>query len=158
MLNESTIAWIRLLFASYRKVTGRVLWDSSWDELSDLNLALAVDGASCVIASHRSGEDPVLNYGNQAALALWEAGWGAFTSMPSRLTAEPVERSERERLLAEVTRNGFIDDYSGVRISTTGKRFLIHRATVWNVINEEDTCEGQAVIFSEWDAIPPGEG
>ena len=153
MLTETTIAWIRLLFASYRKATGRVLWESSWEELSDSELARAVDEAPCVIASHQTGDDPVLNYGNKTALRLWEASWEEFTAMPSRLTAEPLERAEREQLLAEVDANGFIDNYSGIRISRTGTRFQIHRATVWNVIDEEDGYEGQAVIFSEWDAI-----
>ena len=39
---------------------------------------------------------------------------------PSRLTAEPVAREERARLLDEVTRNGFIANYAGVRISSRG--------------------------------------
>jgi len=30
----------------------------------------------------------------------------------------------------------FSEGYRGVRISRTGKRFLIERATVWNVPNE----------------------
>ena len=155
MLTESTTAWIRLLFASYRRATGRVLWDPDWAGLPDDELARAVEEAPCVIASHRNGDDPVLNYGNNTALCLWEASWEEFTRMPSRLTAEPLERSERERLLAEVTSRGYIDNYSGIRISTTGKRFRIHRATVWNVMEEENTCVGQAVIFSDWEPLPP---
>ena len=57
--------------------------------------------------------------------------------MPSRLTAEAPDRAERARLLAEVTARGFIDDYSGVRISHTGPRFQIQRATVWNLTDDQ---------------------
>lgn len=57
--------------------------------------------------------------------------------MPSRLTAEAPNRAERARLLAEVTARGFIEDYSGRRISHTGQRFLIERATVWNLTDAE---------------------
>ena len=53
---------------------------------------------------------------------------------PSRLTAEAPNREERARLLAAVTTRGFIDDYSGIRISNTGRRFRIAQATVWNLL------------------------
>ena len=143
---------VRLLFSSFQKVTGRSL-DEAWDSLSDESLVDAFETAPRVIASHGTEEDPILNYGNRAALDLWEATREEFTALPSRQTAEPVERTERERLLREVTENGFIDDYSGVRISTKGKRFLIKRATVWNLIDEKGEYRGQAVVFSDWEAL-----
>jgi hypothetical protein len=141
---------IGLLRTSYLKVTGEELGGippSPNDPEETLH------EAPFVIASHGVEDDPILNYGNLTALRLWEASWEAFTSMPSRLTAEPVERSERERLLAAVTARGFIDDYSGIRISTSGKRFRIDRATVWNVVDEEDHYRGQAVIFRDWEFV-----
>jgi len=55
--------------------------------------------------------------------------WAELTRTPSRLTAEAPNREERARLLAAVTARGFIDDYSGVRISKSGRRFRIARAT-----------------------------
>ena len=58
----------------------------------------------------------MLTYGNQTALDLFEMEWDEFTSTPSRFTAETPERAERERLLNAVQANGFIDDYSGIRI------------------------------------------
>ena len=64
------------------------------------------------------------------------ADWEELTRTPSRLTAEAPNREERARLLETVTRLDFIDDYSGVRISKTGRRFKISRATVWNLISE----------------------
>jgi hypothetical protein len=70
--------------------------------------------------------------------------------MPSRLSAEPVNQQERERLLAKVTAQGFIDDYAGVRISKTGKRFLIQGAVVWNVVDEHGVYHGQAAWFKDW--------
>jgi hypothetical protein len=79
--------------------------------------------APFVVVSHGTEADPVLNYGNAAALALWEMSWEELTRTPSRLTAEAPNREERAKLLEAVTRRGFIDDYSGVRISKTGRRF-----------------------------------
>lgn len=106
--------------------------------------------ASFVLVSHGTQPDPVLNYGNQAALNLWEMSWDELTRTPSRLTAEAPNREERARLLEAVTRQGFIDDYSGVRISKTGRRFLITRATVWNLLTENHQPCGQAAMFDEW--------
>lgn len=142
-----------LLFHSYRKVTGRFLGDESWSVLDPTGLLTAMNSSPLVIASHGTEKDPVLNFGNRSALELWETDWGTFTSMPSRLTAEPVEQSERERLLHEVTTHGFIDNYSGIRISTTGKRFRIHQATVWNVIDPSENYLGQAVVFADYESV-----
>src|SRR5580698_6553024 len=95
-------------------------------------LAERIFNAPFVVVSHGTQADPILNYGNRAALALWEMSWEEFTRTPSRLTAEAPNREERARLLEAVTRQGFIDNYAGVRISKSGRRFEISRAIVWN--------------------------
>ncbi|MDB0055877.1 MEKHLA domain-containing protein [bacterium] len=79
--------------------------------------------------------------------------WEQFTSSPSRFTAAAPNREERARLLAEVTENGFIDNYSGVRISSSGKRFRIKQATVWNLSDPDGTPTGQAATFSHWESV-----
>jgi MEKHLA domain len=94
-----------------------------------------------------------LNYGNAAALALWEMPWDELTRTPSRLTAEAPNREERAKLLETVTARGFIDDYSGVRISKTGRRFKISRATVWNLLTEGGQPCGQAAMFDRWEFL-----
>ncbi len=103
-----------------------------------------------VVASHGLQEDPILNYGNQAALDLWEMGWRDFTQTPSRLTAEPINREERANMLDQAKTHGFIADYRGIRISRTGKRFLVDRATVWNLHDSMGNPLGQAATFSHW--------
>ena len=118
-----------------------------------LGLSKNIFHAPFVVVSHGTEADPVLNYGNAAALALWEMSWEELTSTPSRLTAEAPNREERARLLAAVTARGFIDDYSGVRISKTGRRFRIARATVWNLISENGRPCGQAAMFNRWEFL-----
>ena len=61
----------------------------------------------------------------------------------------PESRGAR-RLLAAVARRGFIDDYSGIRISKTGRRFRLAQATVWNLLAENDQPCSQAAMFSDW--------
>jgi hypothetical protein len=64
-----------------------------------------------------------------------------------------VQREERQRLLDCVRRQGYIDDYAGVRISATGKRFRIARASVWNLLDASGDSVGQAASFSAWEAV-----
>lgn len=103
-----------------------------------------------VVVSHLDSDDPIFCYGNRQALELWEMTWEQFTATPSRLTAEPVNREERTRMLRRVTARGFVDDYGGVRISRTGRRFVVERATVRNVVDGDGNRRGQAAAFSEW--------
>jgi len=140
----------RLIARSLKHWTGRALLAG---HLSPAELAEKVFNAPFVLVSHGVEADPVLNYGNATALKLWEMSWEELTQTPSRLTAEAPNREERARLLAAVTANGFIDDYSGIRISKTGRRFRIAQATVWNLIDESGGYRGQAAMFSDWEFL-----
>lgn len=106
-----------------------------------------MDEAELVILSHGTELDPILNYGNKRAKVLWEMDDQQFVSTPSRLTAEPMEREQRQALFREVTANGYVSNYTGIRISATGRRFYIEDAVVWNVIDEAGQYCGQAAAF-----------
>lgn len=115
--------------------------------------ARAIFHAPFVIVSHGIEADPILNYGNQLALELWEMDWEMLTKTPSRMTAEPVHRDERALLLKRTTENGYVDDYQGIRISSSGKRFRIDRAIVWNLLDATGSYAGQAATFSSWECL-----
>lgn len=132
---------------SFKKWTGRDLLPGND---SPVDLAENIFNAPFVVVSHGMQADPILNYGNRTALELWEMSWDEFTRTPSRLTAEAPRRDERARLLEAVARQGFIDNYSGIRISKSGRRFEISRAIVWNLVSETSEPCGQAATFSEW--------
>ncbi len=140
------VEWV---LRSHRRWTGRDLLVPA----PGADAAQAAWEAPFVLVSHGTEADPVLWYGNRMALDLWEMDWAAFTSTPSRFTAEAPFREERARLMAAVTARGFIDDYAGIRITRTGRRFRIHRATVWNVVDDSGAAAGQAATFSDWDWI-----
>ena len=106
--------------------------------------------APFVVVAHGTEADPLLNYGNRTAQELWQMSLPQFLGTPSRQTAEPVHRDERSALLDRTRRDGFIDDYSGIRISATGARFRIQQATVWNVIDSDERPIGQAAAFAQW--------
>ncbi len=146
-MNPQIIAHSECLVRSLKHWTGRDLTPGVADPRERARLLIE---APYVLVSHGTEADPILNYGNHAALRLWEATWDELTRMPSRLTAEAPNREERARLLERVTRDGFIADYSGVRISRAGRRFQISRATVWNLLTPENQPCGQAAMFDRW--------
>lgn len=145
--DPALICWSQLLLNSFRRWLGRDLIERQG---SVEEQATALYHAPFVVVSHGMEADPILNYGNQAALDLWELDWERFTKTPSRLTAEPVNQAERARMLAWAQERGFLADYRGVRISGTGKRFLVEQAIVWNVVDESGQQQGQAATFSRW--------
>ena len=148
--SESVIAHTQTIARSLNHWTGRNLLPGLFNPLG---LAKNVFAAPFVLVAHGTEADPVLNYGNAAALKLWEMSWEELTRTPSRLTAEAPNREERARLLAAVTERGFIDDYSGIRISKNGRRFRIAQETVWNLLDERGNFSGQAAMFSRWEFL-----
>ncbi|MEX5220097.1 MAG: MEKHLA domain-containing protein [Nitrospiraceae bacterium] len=143
----SVAEWCRTLLSSYRHWTGSELIEPSADGARRVQ---ALFFAPFVLVSHGIEHDPVLNYGNRMALDLWEMSWDELTATPSRLTAEPINRMERERILEEARTRGHIANYRGVRISKSGRRFMIEHAVVWNVVDSTGRRIGQAATFSEW--------
>ncbi|CAM5766683.1 MEKHLA domain-containing protein [Labrys miyagiensis] len=103
----------------------------------------------CVLA-HNTAHDPIFIYGNKAVQRCFEYDWEELTSLPSRLSAELPNREERQRLLDIVKRQGFISDYSGVRIAKSGRRFVIENAVVWELLDAEGRRQGQAAMFASW--------
>lgn len=138
---------VDLLRRSLRHWTGRDLVDQV---RAPSEVARWIWEAPFVVLSHGCEADPILSYGNRAALDLFELSWAELTRLPSWLTAESPERGERARLLERVMTQGYIDDYAGVRVSRTGRRFLIEGATVWNLIETDGRLVGQAATFSRW--------
>jgi MEKHLA domain len=142
-----TVSHSLCVVRSFKKWTGRDLLPGNH---SPEELAAKVFEASFIVVSHGMQPDPILNYGNQAALDLWEMSWDEFIRTPSRLTAEVIKREERAKLMEIVTRQGYFENYSGIRVSKTGRRFEISGATIWNLISESGESAGQAATFSQW--------
>ena len=140
------IRWSQILAQSYRQLLGKELSPSNTPE----ELAKALFHAPFVIVSHGTQADPIFNYGNQTALQLWSLSWEELTKTPSRLSAEPVNREDRAVMLEQAAKQGYIDNYRGVRISSTGRRFSIQQAVIWNLKDECDRPCGQAATFARW--------
>ena len=148
--SDPTNAQLTLIADSFRRLTQRAL------VATDSALRQALWHADAAILAHGTENDPIFFYGNRRALELFEMSFEDFTQLPSRFSAEPLEREARAQLLARVSRDGYIDDYAGVRISASGRRFMIHGAVVWNLIDEQGALHGQAATFSRWSLLDQG--
>ena len=143
--------WTQLLLDSFRHWTKRELIERHGSPVEQARLLFETP---FILVSHGVQNDPILNYGNRSALLLWEMNWDQLTTTPSRLTAESINQSERAQMLHQATQRGFIDDYRGIRISKTGRRFLVKHAIVWNVLDADLIKHGQAATFSDWSYLP----
>jgi MEKHLA domain len=139
------------LIQSFQHWTGRGLIASIAP--SQELLAQALFEASFVVISHGTEADPIFNYGNRQALALWELDWQAFTQLPSRRSAAPGEQEDRAKLLAEAKQKGYISDFRAIRTSSTGRQFWIENVILWDVLDEQQQPIGQAATFAQWQFI-----
>jgi hypothetical protein len=133
---------IALIAESFARLLGRPLVAPGDDP------AVALWDAPLAIVAHGAEDDPLFFFGNRAALARFETTVAEFVGMPSRHSAEAPLREERQALLDRVARDGFIDDYAGIRISARGLRFPIRDAVVWNLVDGQGRCHGQAAAFA----------
>lgn len=140
-----------LLASSYRQVVGEPLREGGIAD-GDTARWLYEDAPFCLLA-HDAQEDPGFVYANMTAQRCFEYPWDEFVGMPSRLSAEAPEREDRQKFLDAVGRQGFVSDYRGIRIAKSGRRFLIERATVWNVVDHDGTRQGQAALIRGWSDI-----
>ena len=141
---SSDPAFFALLTDSYARLVGTPLVppgkSASW----------LYRDAPFVVLAHGTEQDPTFIYANQAAQACFEYSWDEFIALPSRLSADEADRAQRQALLEEVARNGFLSGYRGVRVAKSGRRFTIEDGVVWELIDRGGTRHGQAATFLSW--------
>ncbi len=148
--NSYLSEYVTKIIQSLKQLANINLVDSALIEGTQAKQAFEAD---YYLLAHNGTADPVFNYANQAAMDLFEMTWDEFTNLPSKYSAEADEREERERFLAEVKANGFSKNYSGIRISKTGKRFRIKDVLLWNVLDDEGNRIGQAAMFESVECL-----
>jgi len=136
-----------MLHRSFEKFIGRPLIANA---KSGSEVLSAIQNATFAVVSHGTEDDPIFNYANPCALRLFETDWDTFVKLPSKHSAEAPNRESRQQLLETVNRQGYIDNYSGIRISAKGNRFQIINATVWNLYNKDGEYSGQAALIPTW--------
>lgn len=103
--------------------------------------------APFAVLAHDTEADPRFVYANLYAQRCFEREWDALVGMPSRLSALPDARAERAAALERVARQGYAQDYRGLRVARSGRRFWIEQGCLWNVSNARGERIGQAALF-----------
>ena len=150
---EPVIRHSMRLLHCYGQLLGRDLLTDLPPDASELARSRALFEAPFAVLSHGTEPSPIYNYGNRFALDLWEMSWDAWLKMPSRQSAEPDLREERDRVLKAVSDRGYIEHYTGVRISSTGRRFRIQDVTVWNLTDDAGNRSGQAAVYRHYQRL-----
>jgi len=131
-----------LLTSSYRRITGKDLVPPELTRQEGIRWLY--EDAPFGLLAHDTAPDPVFVYGNRNAQRRFDYSWNELTALPSRLSAEAPERAARENFLRQVAEKGYVDNYEGIRISKSGKRFPIANVTVWQLIDTNAVIRGQA--------------
>ena len=135
---------VELLCSSYHHWTGLYLISPHYDSAAAAEALMSLPFA---VVSHDTAADPIFNYANTVALQLFEMDWASFTRLPSRLSAESANQAKRGKALEAVAQQGYTQDYSGIRIASSGHRFWIRKTTIWNLITSDGIYKGQAALI-----------
>ncbi|KAJ3119324.1 hypothetical protein HK098_005591 [Nowakowskiella sp. JEL0407] len=150
---ENLLLVLRIL-KSHRHLVGRsLLNEPSIKELDKLSPPITeeniasfhqitnlVFNAPFAVLSHSgtpfTNNDPIFNFVNQKAIDAFGYSVTDFLTIPSRKSAQPANQAERELFMKTVAKNGFVENYSGIRVKSSGELFAIRNGTVWNVLDE----------------------
>ena len=130
---------------SHRQYVGNELIERSADPVVNARRLFELDA---VVLSHDGGADPRFVYANLAAARLWRMDVDELVGMPSRLSAPPNHRDERQAMLQQAAQDGVLHGYAGTRVAKDGTLFVIEDATLWTV--DYPHGSGQAVVFRSW--------
>ena len=155
---ESTAAWLspenqrwaQTIERSHQRAFGRGLLPGHACADQIRTRAQSLFSASDPVLAHNSNQDPTLVYANAAALLLWRRDWNAMVGMPSRLTAPEQARAERAQALGSAQTMDAFQGYRGIRIDSTGRRFVIDNARIWTLWDAQGERCGQAASFGRW--------
>jgi MEKHLA domain len=142
---------LSIVFANLKQFTGV-------DLIQEYGLSLDILGEQVFnvdfyLLSHDCAADPILNYGNRRVLELWEISWAELTQMHSRETAKSSDRASRSAVMEQVAAQNYVREYSGVRVSKTGREFRILDVTIWNLFTSDRQPYGQAAWFKTYESI-----
>ncbi|OZI63662.1 MEKHLA domain-containing protein [Bordetella genomosp. 11] len=138
-------AFFQLLADSYERLLGQPLLPRPMTARDGARWLY--EDAPFAVLAHNTDADPCFIYGNRAAQRRFEYSWDEILELPSRLSAEAPNREERARFLERVRRAGFETGYRGVRITKSGRRFMIEQATLWELRDDRGAVHGQAVVI-----------
>ncbi len=144
---QNDVAFFELLKDSYARVVGKPLLEVGQDA------GWLYSAAPFALLAHNTEADPCFIYANTTAQSCFEYSWEEFLRLRSRFSAEAPDRLERQRQLEQVARTGYVSGYRGIRVARSGRRFWIENGVIWQLLDAQGVCHGQAAVFDSWRAV-----
>jgi hypothetical protein len=134
--------FFRLMADSFARLLGDELVPG--DMTDEAAARWLYEDAPFAVLAHSPEVDPHFIYGNLAAQKRFEYSWDELLRLPSRLSAEEHDRRKRQQLMDSVRRIGFLRGYQGLRISKSGRRFMIEDVALWRLVDVDGVVKGEA--------------
>lgn len=140
-----------LLLDSHVRLVGTPLCPQRWreGEAADWLYGRAPFG----LLAHDTSADPRFIYANRTAQRCFGYSEAEFAGLPSRLSAAPDAREDRDAFVAAVDRQGFADGYRGRRVRKDGSLFWIENVCMWDLVDADGHKHGQAAVFRSWSDV-----
>ncbi|CAB9507466.1 MEKHLA domain-containing protein [Seminavis robusta] len=155
---------IRLLDQSFQQSSGQGIFDRIndmlWEEVASTannNNLPAIENITTAeqldqnkrfgILSHGIQEDPIYNYGNAAALELFDNTIEDLCQTPSRYSTVESLMDDREQLIQSINTFGHGTIRDATRRTTKEKLFVIATIWIWHVFDDNGTRIGLAALY-----------
>jgi len=152
---RAILTHVKLVDASLRSLTGQGVTERmGLDNLTsppDIYRSI-YNNNRYILITHGTEENPIFNFGNQAALSAFYRSWESLTAMASAqsVVLRSIDEEMRIELMRKVTTENYVEGASGIRIRGDGTFIKLIDAVVWNCFNEDGTVIGQAAFFDRY--------
>ncbi|QQG29014.1 MEKHLA domain-containing protein [Pectobacterium carotovorum] len=103
---------------------------------------------SCYLAQSGSLLPSPADLANRFALACFGCTEAEMLALPSRLSTETALQPARQKFLENVSQQGIVYGYSGVRVRKNDQTFPIYGGVVWQLHHQDGTAWGMAARAS----------
>jgi PAS domain-containing protein len=138
------VARAAAILDSFRRHFSHDLFDRAGDPAEDARRLFDLPQA---VLAHDTSPEPLLDWANRAAAAAFDATPESLLGRPSAATAPADAVADRGKLFEALARDGFVTGYSGVRVSLTGRRFIIDDVTVFELFDAAGQPAGHAAMI-----------
>ncbi|MGV9937646.1 MEKHLA domain-containing protein [Streptomyces olivaceoviridis] len=137
------------LLAGHLRLVGEPLCPARW--YTDQEAARWLhDRALFGLLAHDTSADPFFVHANSRARERCGCSWGEFVGMPSRLSARPDGRRDRDAFARGVRADHYATGCLEIRVGKGGRPCWTEDVTRWDPMDTRGRIHGQTAVFRSW--------